>query len=77
MWAYRVVGDGHWLVAVDGEVFSFGAPFYGSMGNAHLNQPVVGIDAAPHGTGRDGTGLPGRQRRRRVRFGRASGAGVG
>ncbi len=51
MWAYRVVGDGHWLVAADGEVFSFGAPFYGSVGNAHLNQPVVGMAAAPGGDG--------------------------
>ena len=51
MWAYRVVGDGHWLVAGDGEVFSFGAPIYSSMANAHLNQPLVGIDAGPGGDG--------------------------
>ena len=51
MWAFRVVGDGHWLVAADGEVFSFGAPFYGSMGNAHLNQPIVGMVVAPGGDG--------------------------
>jgi hypothetical protein len=34
---------GYWLVAADGGVFSFNAPFYGSTGNIHLNQAIVGI----------------------------------
>jgi hypothetical protein len=68
MWAYQVVGDGHWLVAADGEVFSFGAPFYGSMANAPLNQPVVGTNAAPGG---NGYWLVGKRRRGvRLRAGR-------
>jgi hypothetical protein len=34
----------YWLVASDGGVFAFGgAPFYGSTGNIHLNQPIVGM----------------------------------
>ena len=34
--------EGYWLVASDGGVFSFGdASYYGSMGGAHLNAPVV------------------------------------
>ena len=39
-------------MASDGGVFSFGnAPFYGSTGNIHLNQPVVGMAAAPNNAG--------------------------
>jgi hypothetical protein len=34
---------GYWLVASDGGVFSFNAPFHGSTGGIRLNQPVVGI----------------------------------
>ncbi len=42
----------YWLVAKDGGVFAFGGlPFYGSMGGKHLNEPVVGITPAPHGSG--------------------------
>jgi CHAP domain len=45
-------GQGYWLVASDGGVFSFGdARFYGSVANVHLNQPVVGIAATPDGRG--------------------------
>jgi hypothetical protein len=34
----------YWLVAADGGLFAFGgAGFYGSTGNIHLNQPVVGM----------------------------------
>jgi hypothetical protein len=38
-------GQGYWLVAKDGGVFSFGpgAGFHGSTGNIHLNQPIVGV----------------------------------
>ena len=36
-------GEGYWLFATDGGVFSFGdAQFSGSMGGQHLNKPVVG-----------------------------------
>jgi hypothetical protein len=45
-------GDGYWLVASDGGVFSFGdAPFFGSMGGSRLNAPVVGMAATPSGDG--------------------------
>jgi hypothetical protein len=44
-------GNGYWLVAADGGIFSFGAPFYGSMGSLRLNKPVVGIVASPTGHG--------------------------
>jgi hypothetical protein len=36
---------GYWLVASDGGVFSFGAPFFGSTGSIRLNRPVVGIES--------------------------------
>jgi hypothetical protein len=36
---------GYWLVASDGGVFSFNAPFAGSMGGTVLNKPIVGISA--------------------------------
>jgi hypothetical protein len=36
-------GTGYWLVASDGGVFAFDAPFRGSMGAIPLNQPVVGM----------------------------------
>ncbi len=34
---------GYWEVASDGGIFSFGAPFLGSMGGKVLNEPVVGM----------------------------------
>lgn len=34
---------GYWLIASDGGVFAFEAPFLGSMGGRHVNQPVVGM----------------------------------
>jgi hypothetical protein len=41
-------GNGYWLVASDGGVFSFGdAVFYGSTGAIHLNQPIVAIGTQP------------------------------
>jgi len=41
-------GEGYWLAAADGGVFSFGtAPFEGSMGGQRLEAPVVGIAANP------------------------------
>ena len=42
---------GYWLVASDGGIFAFDAPFHGSTGAIHLNKPIVGIaaDAASGG----------------------------
>jgi hypothetical protein len=34
---------GYWLVASDGGIFSFHAPFFGSMGGKPLNKPIVGM----------------------------------
>jgi N-acetylmuramoyl-L-alanine amidase/ribosomal protein L24E len=45
-------GNGYWLVAADGGVFTFGdANFYGSEGAATLNKPIVGMAATPDGHG--------------------------
>ncbi len=42
----------YWLVASDGGIFSFGgAPFYGSTGNIHLNQPIVGMAGSANSGG--------------------------
>jgi hypothetical protein len=38
-------------VASDGGLFSFGAPFFGSMGGKHLNAPIVGMAMTPDGGG--------------------------
>jgi hypothetical protein len=38
--------EGYWMDASDGGIFTYGtAPFAGSMGNRHLNKPVVGMAA--------------------------------
>ena len=37
---------GYWLVASDGGVFSFAAPFLGSTGNVHLDAPVAAMAAS-------------------------------
>jgi hypothetical protein len=42
-------GGGYWLVASDGGIFAFDAPFKGSMGGTHLNKPVTGM--VPFGDG--------------------------
>ncbi len=42
---------GYWLVATDGGIFSFNAPFYGSTGNIVLNKPIVGMAPTPSGGG--------------------------
>jgi hypothetical protein len=39
-------GDGYWLFARDGGVFSFHATFHGSVGGTTLNAPVTGGDTA-------------------------------
>ncbi len=45
-------GNGYWLVASDGGLFSYGdAAFYGSTGNIKLNKPIVGMAATPTGRG--------------------------
>jgi beta-mannanase len=45
-------GEGYWLVASDGGIFSYGdAHFYGSTGAIHLNQPIVGMSSTPDGEG--------------------------
>ncbi|MDA8372861.1 MAG: hypothetical protein M0Z91_01175, partial [Actinomycetota bacterium] len=45
-------GQGYWLVAKDGGIFTFGdAGFYGSTGAAQLPAPVVAIQRTPSGGG--------------------------
>ena len=45
-------GNGYWLVAADGGVFSFGdAGSFGSMGGQKLHAPVVGMAATADGKG--------------------------
>jgi hypothetical protein len=45
-------GNGYWLVASDGGIFSFGdAPFYGSTGAIRLNKPILAMAASPTGHG--------------------------
>ncbi len=45
-------GEGYWLVASDGGIFSYGdAAFYGSTGAIHLNAPIVGMATTPDGHG--------------------------
>ena len=40
---------GYWLVASDGGVFAFGAPFRGSLGSLTLRKPVNGLVAYGNG----------------------------
>jgi hypothetical protein len=48
----RSDGQGYWLVASDGGIFTFGdAAFHGSTGGIALNQPVVGMATTPDGGG--------------------------
>ena len=42
---------GYWLVASDGGMLSFHAPFYGSTGGRRLDAPVVGMSPQPDGHG--------------------------
>jgi hypothetical protein len=45
-------GQGYWLVASDGGIFTYGdAQFYGSTGAIHLNKPIVGMAPTPDGEG--------------------------
>src|SRR4051812_13602930 len=50
--AARPDGNGYWLAASDGGVFTFGAArFYGSTGAIRLNQPIVGMASTRTGRG--------------------------
>ncbi|HET9689888.1 MAG TPA: hypothetical protein VFP61_01950 [Acidimicrobiales bacterium] len=42
---------GYWLVAADGGIFAFDAPFLGSTGGLRLAEPIVGMSATPSGRG--------------------------
>ncbi len=42
---------GYRTVAADGGVFSYGAPFFGSLGGTVLNAPIVGMATTPAGDG--------------------------
>jgi Peptidase A4 family/Putative Ig domain len=45
-------GQGYWLVASDGGIFTFGdAGYFGSTGGIRLNRPIVGMAATPDGQG--------------------------
>ena len=44
-------GQGYWLVAGDGGIFSFGVPFYGSVPGIGLCKSVPGIQIRPTITG--------------------------
>ena len=45
-------GQGYWLAASDGGVFTYGdAHFYGSLASDHLKSPIVGILPTPDGKG--------------------------
>lgn len=44
--APTATGQGYWLTATDGGVFTFGdGAFLGSTGNIRLNQPIVAVAA--------------------------------
>ena len=34
---------GYWMVSSDGGIFSFNAPFVGSLGGIALTRPIVGM----------------------------------
>lgn len=44
-------GQGYWICATDGAVFAFDAPFHGSLGGQHLNEPICGMAAMPDDSG--------------------------
>ncbi len=45
-------GNGYWLVATDGGIFTYGdAQFWGSTGGLALNEPIVGMTPRPTGAG--------------------------
>ena len=55
--------DGYWIVASDGGVFTFNAPFHRSLADRRLSSPAVEIEPTPTGNGygivqADGTVTP-------------------
>ena len=46
-----IARPGYTMVATDGGIFNFSAPFYGSQGATPLNKPVVGMAEMPDGGG--------------------------
>ena len=45
-------GDGYWLVAGDGGIFTFGdAAFFGSTGSLQLNEPILAMASTPSSRG--------------------------
>ncbi len=50
--ASTATGRGYWKVSSNGGVFSYGdASFYGSLGDDHLNAPIVSIATTSNGAG--------------------------
>ncbi|HEX7166632.1 MAG TPA: DUF4394 domain-containing protein [Acidimicrobiales bacterium] len=54
--AQGTLGEGYWMVATDGGIFTFGnqgtgPEFYGSTGSMPLNKPIVGMAPTPTGDG--------------------------
>jgi uncharacterized protein YkwD len=50
--ASPATGQGYWLVASDGGIFTFGdARYHGSTGALHLAQPIIGMARTPTGAG--------------------------
>ena len=49
--ATDAASNGYWLVASDGGIFTYNAPFYGSTGGIVLNRPIVGMEASSSGSG--------------------------
>jgi hypothetical protein len=45
--AFDPASGGYWLVASDGGIFAFHAPFFGSTGGITLNKPIVGMALDP------------------------------
>jgi hypothetical protein len=43
--------QGYWMTASDGGIFTYGVPYFGSMGGARLNQPIVGMARTANGGG--------------------------
>ena len=44
-------GNGYWLVASDGGIFTFGnAPYLGSTGNISLTSPISGMTSTRNGS---------------------------
>jgi hypothetical protein len=48
---YAHPAGGYYILAVDGGVFAFNCPNYGSMGGKPLNKPVMGMAVTPSGEG--------------------------